>query len=189
MVTSSEQVWTAMRNDLGGFFRRRSADPHTVDDLIAETFLRVHSGLDSVRDDERVDAWVWRVARSVLADHRRRLRGEALDTPELVEDAPQDEQNFNAEVNSWLESFLGAQLTEEHRQAVELADVQGLAQAQIAEQLGLSLTATKSRIQRGRERLRELVAACCHVEFDKHQNVVSYQRRTSGACCESKLGR
>ena len=181
---SSEQLWMAMREELAGFFRRRVHDEHLVEDLVAETFLRVHAGLKSVQDEERLSAWVYRVARNVLGDHRRRAQVETLEEPERIEEPPEQVSNFNAEVNSWLEGYLHARLSDEHREAVELSDVKGLSQPEIAQKLGLSLSATKSRVQRGRERLRELVAACCHVEFDTHQNVVGYQRRAASECCK-----
>jgi len=185
---SSEQVWLAMRKQLAGFFRRRVADEHTVEDLVSETFLRVHAALDSVQDEDRIDAWVWRIARGVLVDHRRRARSEELESPEGVEQQDGEAANFNAEVNSWLAEYLAKQLPEEQREAVELSDVQGLTQPAIAQRLGLSLTATKSRVQRGRQRLRELVASCCHLEFDSHENVVGYRRRSSGTCCGGAAG-
>lgn len=180
---TSEQVWLTMRKELAGFFRRRIGDEHTVEDLVSETFLRVHASLDSVRDEERIDAWVWRIARGVLVDHRRRARSEELESPEGVEQPDGGVSNFNAEVNSWLAEYLAKQLPHEQREAVELSDVQGLTQPVIAQRLGLSLTATKSRVQRGRQRLRELVASCCHLEFDSHENVVGYTKRKSGSCC------
>ncbi len=183
MAVTIEQLWLAMRGELAGFFRRRVTDEHAVEDLVAETFLRVHAGLAGVRDEERVSAWVYRIARNVLGDQRRRATGETLEVPEATAEPEGPDENFNAEVSSWLDGFLASQLSDEHREAVELADVRGLTQVEVARQLGLSLPATKSRVQRGRERLRELVANCCHVEFDRHRNVVAYSRRSAGPCC------
>ncbi len=184
MAMTSEDLWLSMREELSSFFRRRVGDVHTVEDLVNETFLRVHAGLGSVNDEDRLGAWVYRIARNVLGDHRRRAKGAELEQPERIAETAPPEENFNAEVNSWLEGYLNSQLSAEHRQVVEMADVQGLSQPEIARQLGLSLPAAKSRVQRGRERLRELVDACCHVEFDRHQNVVAYQQRASSGCCK-----
>lgn len=182
---TSADLWLSMREELSGFFRRRVVDEHSVEDLVAETFLRVHAGLGSVNDEERLGAWVYRIARNVLGDHRRRAKGVELEQPERIEHAAPPDENFNAEVNSWLEGYLSANLSAEHRQAVELADLQGLSQPEIAKRLGLSLPAASSRVQRGRQHLRELVDACCHVEFDRHQNVVAYRQRSSSGCCNA----
>lgn len=201
MAVDTEQLWHEMREKLAGFFRRRVKDEDRVGDLVAETFLRVHAGLDRVREDDRVEAWVWRVARNVLEDHRRRQRAEegvgwgAGDAPESPDspgdtanpseaaEGPGDEVNFNSDVKGWLQGLLEGDLSPEHREAVRLADLDGVPQGEIAARLGLSLTATKSRVRRGRARLRELVAACCHLEFDRHRNIVAYRRLAPGACC------
>ena len=186
---TSEQVWIAMREQLASYFRRRVSDEHAVEDLVSETFLRVHAGLSQVRDEQRIDAWVWSVARSVLIDQRRRARSETIEAPEEVAQSDAEVLNFNADVNSWLVNYLAEQLPNEQREAVELADVQGLTHAAIAQRLGLSLTATKSRVQRGRQTLRELVNNCCHLEFDRHENVVGYAKRNRGPCCGSAGGK
>lgn len=55
-----------------------------------------------------------------------------------------------------------------YRQALIMVEYQGLKQHEIAERLGISLSGAKSRVQRGREMIREALLDCCHFEFDRH---------------------
>ena len=50
---------------------RFSRDEEIAMDVLQETFLRIHDGIDSLRDDERLTAWVFRIARNSIADHFR----------------------------------------------------------------------------------------------------------------------
>jgi RNA polymerase sigma-70 factor (ECF subfamily) len=76
-------------------------------------------------------------------------------------------------------------LPPEHREALELAEIEGLSQQAIAERLGLSLSGAKSRVQRGRAALREVVEACCRVDFDRRGQVLDWERREGGCTsCE-----
>ena len=101
-MVSTEQVWTSLRQDLGAFFRRRVNDEHLAEDLLQETFARVHDGLGTLDQEQRLAAWVWRVARNVLADQRRGRRApEPLAEERPAGTEPADE-NLNREVSGWL---------------------------------------------------------------------------------------
>jgi RNA polymerase sigma-70 factor, ECF subfamily len=66
-------------------------------------------------------------------------------------------------------------LPEEYATPLKMADIDGLKQAVIAEKLGLSLTATKSRIQRARQLLKSEFITCCHFETDKNGQLISFE--------------
>jgi RNA polymerase sigma-70 factor (ECF subfamily) len=183
MTIATEAVWARMKAGLLAFFRRRVGDEHLAEDLLQETFLRIHDGLAGLEDEERLAPWVFRIARRTLADHARSSRGEPLaETEELAQPEP-DAQNLNREVEGWL-AEMAAQLPPEYRQAVELAELEGLTQAEVAQHLGLSLSGAKSRVQRGRARLREVLLGCCHLDFDRRGNVIGYERRGRCSCTE-----
>jgi RNA polymerase sigma-70 factor (ECF subfamily) len=68
-------------------------------------------------------------------------------------------------------------LSEDYRQAVTLVDLEGLAQQEAAAQLGLSLSGMKSRVQRGRRQLRDMLEACCVIALDRRRGVADYDVR------------
>ena len=57
-------------------------------------------------------------------------------------------------------------LPAEQRRAVEMIDLDGVAQAEAARREGVSLSGMKSRVQRGRRRLAQLLDACCALTLD-----------------------
>jgi RNA polymerase sigma-70 factor (ECF subfamily) len=178
-MIATEAVWTRMKTSLLAFFRRRVGDEHLAEDLLQETFVRIHDGLDGLQAEERLAPWVFRIARRTLADHARGRRAEPdVDTDEIAQPEP-DAENLNREVEGWLAEMAG-RLPAEYREAVELAELEGLTQAEVARRLGLSLSGAKSRVQRGRARLRDVLLACCHLDFDRRGNVIGYERR--GGC-------
>ena len=72
------------------------------------------------------------------------------------------------------------ELPEPYRQALILTEYQGLTQKQLAERMGLSLSGAKSRVQRARDKLRDMLLRCCHFEFDRRGHIVDYYER---CCC------
>ena len=158
----SQEQWAESAASLQAFFRRRVRGDDEARDLVQDTLLRVQRGLQGLRQPEHLSAWIFRIARRVLADHYRgsapSSEARALSDDEasvLADGDEQGEHNLNAEVEGWLRGLL-QQLPPQTREALELVELEGRPQAQVAEHLGLSLSAAKSRIQRGRERLRQL---------------------------------
>src|SRR5690606_7389395 len=101
----------------------------------------------------------------------------------LPEDLPAAEPDRPAEARVELAACLPRlleRLPERYREAVRLAELEGLPQQEVARRQGVSLSGAKSRVQRGRRRLRELVEACCAVECDHRGSVVDYEPR--GGC-------
>lgn len=195
MADPVDQVVRTMRADLRRYLASRLRDPADVDDVLQETFLRVAQRLHTLRDEDRLGPWVYRIARNAAADHQRRARRE-----EALDDEPPDEgddgvPNLNEEVAGWLRPMLYV-LPEEYREALELTDLGGLTQEQLAERLGLSVSGAKTRVQRGRKRLREVLERCCLVEQDARGNVIGYEVRDQAAaqpsredCCDGNARR
>ncbi len=187
MPTSTEHAWEQLSRSLLAFIRRRVADDETAADLVQEVFVRVHQGLGELEDDRKLVAWVFRVARNTVADHfRTRRRLEPLEH-EPQADENEEESDLNDQVGSCLHAMLPS-LPEKYREALELAEVEGLTQRAVGERLGLSLSGAKSRVQRGRELLRTTLLSCCHVDFDRRGNVTTFEREGGCTHCSTDDG-
>lgn len=169
---------------LRGFIRRRVRDEATADDLTQETLLKVFRSRETLRDGQRLEAWVYRIARSTVIDSYRRARPteeipEALsaEPSESASDVVQLRQAVMATTRRFLEELPAA-----YREPVRLAELEGMPLAKIALRSGLSLTAVKSRVQRGRAMLKKKLQDCCRFEFDRHGKVIGWERR--GAACK-----
>ncbi len=169
----TEKVWREFRSRLHHFILARVRDEHLAEDLLQETFLRIHNGVDSLEKMDRLQYWTFRIARNTIADHyrKRQPKVDEIDLATLPE--ARDEDNFNQLVAGWLERMIG-QLPEKYGAALRMAEIEGATQQEVAERLSLSLSGAKSRIQRGRRMLKEILLACCHIELDSEGNVIDY---------------
>jgi RNA polymerase sigma-70 factor, ECF subfamily len=74
-------------------------------------------------------------------------------------------------------------LAEKYSEALRLTEVEGLTQAAAAARLGLPPSTMKSRVQRGRARLKQALLTCCEVEVDRRGGVVEYAERAGRDDC------
>lgn len=179
---TTDSVWSQLSGDLWWFIRRRVPDDHVADDLRQETFLRIHRSIDSLSEADRLAAWVYRIARNVVHDHYRRGSGDAgLGDHEPCDEPVDPLVELRSAASGWLGEFV-AQLPDAYRDAVRLAEFEGRTAPEVADRLGLSLTATKTRIRRGRLLLRKRLDECCRFEIDRRGNVMDYERRNRDDC-------
>ena len=76
-------------------------------------------------------------------------------------------------------------LSRENRAAMKMAEFEGLTQQEVADRAGISLSGAKSRVQRARQMLREMVEDCCRIERDGRGNVFDFETtERSARYCE-----
>ena len=174
MSVDTEGIYFDFDKDLRRFLRSRLSDPAAVDDVLQETYLRIHRNSDSLRESNRLQSWVYQIARNTLVDFYRRQRENVELTESLAMPDESDEDNLAArELAQSMRRMIGC-LPEKYQQALLLTEFEGLKQHELAEHLGLSLSGAKSRVQRAREKLKEALLDCCHVELDRRGKVLSY---------------
>jgi len=174
MTPTVESVWEGFAGQLRGFIRSRIRDHAAAEDILQEVFVKIHRKLPTLRAGERLEAWVWRITRNAIADHFRRSRPDEPLPADLA--AAADNDAAMPDLNPCVRRFIG-QLPEGYREALVLTEWHGLTQEQMAKRLGLSLSGAKSRVQRARGQLKDMLLDCCRLELDRRGNVVEMQPR------------
>jgi RNA polymerase sigma-70 factor (ECF subfamily) len=186
-------AWREVEARLRPFVARR-VDGGDVDDVLQDVRVRIHRGAAAVRDEQRMSAWLYQVARSAIAEHGRARARHPLpaspDVPEAAADASdQGDDDPSEDVRRALVACVGvfvARLPSPYREAVTLVELEGLTAAEAAALAGISVSGMKSRVQRGRAQLRALFEACCDFEVDARGRVVdATPRATCGSGCAS----
>lgn len=183
MNLNLELVYHEFDNNLRKFIHRRVFDADASEDILQDVYLKIHDGIDKLREPERLTPWVFQIARNAIVDHHRRSHPES-DLEEDLVALPTDEPDLYAELASTVHGMLAC-LPMHYRKALELADLQGMKQDDVAKILGLSLSGVKSRVQRARQKLKQAFLACCHFEFDHNGRAVEFQSNC-GHCSENR---
>ena len=161
-------AWRELEARLRPYVARRVTSTADIDDVLQDTFVRVHRGIGDLAEEERFGPWVYRVAASAIADHRRARGRHPLPTGagnDAEPPATQPDEDIEAEMTECVALFV-ARLPSPYREAVTLTELQGLTQKDAAELLGISLSGMKSRVQRARERIRQMFEECCEISVD-----------------------
>jgi RNA polymerase sigma-70 factor (ECF subfamily) len=192
MAAVSNLPWEELHGNLRAFISRRVRNQADVDDLVQRVLLQIVKGLASLRDAERLHAWVYRAARNAIVDYYRSSAGRrevaSGGAEDLAAAAAETQASSQDDERAALQELAGCmtpmirQLPPAYREAVTLADLEGVNQADAAARAGVSLSAMKSRIQRGRRQLKAVLEDCCRVQLDRRGAIVSYDPRKPNSC-------
>jgi RNA polymerase sigma-70 factor (ECF subfamily) len=184
-VATTDDLWHALGDELRAFLRSRVSNDADAEDLAQDVFLRVVENRRSLRDAERLQSWLYQIARNALVDFYRRRAKHAPQSADVAPDVAEVEAhgNQNFVIGRWLLQAI-EQLPDTLRDAVRMYEVEGLPQSEIGERLGLSLSGAKSRIQRGREKLEQMLDKCCTLERDRRGNVIECKPSSADSCVE-----
>ena len=167
-------IWKRLDGSLKRFVARRVGPREAVEDIVQEIYLKIHTGLDRLRNPDRLESWVFHIARNAIIDHYRRRRP----TEELTEELEggkkdHEESDLENDLRGDVRAMV-AGLPPIYREAIALTDLGDMSQVELARRLGISRSGAKSRVQRGRALLRDMLLDCCHFQFDRLGRVIDY---------------
>lgn len=172
-----ETIWEEHRIPLLKFIQSKVEDGIIAEDILQEVAIKLHAQISSNSDIRNIKSWLFQVSRNSIADYFR--KHEKYAKPSLV---PLDNSNPSQVCVCDLSGFvIQKYLPQTFSEPLFMSDIEGKPQKEIAKELNLSLTATKSRIQRGRKKLKELIDDCIEISFNNKNQIVDFQVR---ADCE-----
>lgn len=151
---------------------RFMGNPEDASDLTQEAFVRAFRAISRFRGEASFKTWIYHIVANVCRDELRKRKKQAvvsLDAPIVTDDGyiAREQEDWSLapervyesiELQETIQELLN-QLIPEYRQVLVLRELQGFTYEEIANILGCSLGTVKSRINRARKALRDLIAA------------------------------
>ena len=182
--TAFDRSLIELANELPCYFRRRVSNGATVEDLTQETLLRAFRGRDTLREAARMRAWVFGIAHRIVADYYRKSTVDTAGCGDAPDECVTSGENVREVLIASARCYLET-LPRNYRDPVYLAEYEGVPHVDVARRLGLSLSAAKSRVRRGKIMVRELMEARCEFDYDALGNIIGYRLRCDPSCSDS----
>lgn len=155
------------KNPLTNFVFRFLGDFESCADVVQETMIKVYRYKDSYSSVAKFSTWVFTIAGNLARTEYRRQRrrnlfsindyGEDHSTYDLPDESSRPDVITDSGIKDEIIQKALGKVKETYREAVILRDIQGLSYEEISEILGVNEGTVKSRINRGRAQLQELL--------------------------------
>ena len=171
MKESIEELWLKLGNKLKAFILSKVHDETTADDILQEVFLKIHSKIDTLNDDTKIQSWIYQITRNLVVDYFRSIKKDSQKLPYLFENEEDSSNEFMVETLQDMAKMID-DLPQEYCEALCLTELGGMSQKAYAEKIGISYSGAKSRVQRAKKMLKDMLMKCCHYQFDKYGTVI-----------------
>jgi RNA polymerase sigma-70 factor, ECF subfamily len=180
LKTSIEGIWMELSIPLKDFIKRRVKNDEDAEDILQTVFYKIHNSISNLNETEKIHAWIYSITKNAIADFYRMQKNRSYMTElqDDIIDKVQEEVTANHEIGQCLKTMI-QYLPEKYKQAIILTEFQNLTQKELGKRLGLSVSGAKSRVQRARIKLKEMLLGCCYLELDRMGNVIDYKHKCS----------
>lgn len=176
MSTNITSIWNELQGQLKQFILARIEDKTAADDILQDVFIKLQTQLHQLKNDSKTTAWIYQITRNVLVDYYRKQKKERQLQEAFATSAVSDSQDITQEFALCVLPMIES-LPAPYREAVYLSEIEGLSQKELAKRLEISYSGAKSRVQRGREKLKAILLACCDIQTDQYGNIIDYSAK------------
>jgi len=165
---TTKDVWNTYQNDLKQFIISKVKDRTIADDILQDSFIKIHTKLHTLQDITKLKPWIFTIARNCVMDYFKRSNSSI----ELDDIKTEDSYAFPEHTEKDCLRGILKNLPKKYRDPIFLSDIKGLKQADIARQLNLPLPTVKSQIQRARKQIAQGFIDCCGFAINKRGYLV-----------------
>ncbi|MDR6563112.1 MULTISPECIES: RNA polymerase sigma factor SigZ [unclassified Arcicella] len=173
MENQIQEIWIDFHQELKRFIQGKVKDLDTSNDILQDVFLKIHVNIHTLVDTSKLTSWVYQITRNTITDHFRKHHA-AVE----INDIDLAEQDYDEPLYASLSNCINlkiSKLPEKYKQVILLTAFQDYSQIALADELGISYSGAKTRVQRAKEKLKEQILDCSNVELDSKGNILSYQ--------------
>lgn len=177
------EQWLLHQDQLRRYVAKQLGDADLADDIVQDVYIKASNNLHQLTSADKFKSWIYRIAQNRMIDHYREHQ-HFLELPEDLVANDDLVSDQHEQLSLCLYPLIDS-LPKKYAEPLRLAELKGMPQQEVANQLGLSLSGAKSRIQRARVKFREQLVACCDFEFN-HNGQIIYQPRITpsvNSCC------
>lgn len=178
MVENINSIWNNFRSELLYFIKAKVKDEYAAEDILQEVFIKVYKSIDQLVDQTKLKSWLYRTTNNAIIDFYRQKKQSTLelDEIEVEQEMEDDTENMNREAAECIKSMLD-ELPDKYKEPLKLYEFKGMKHKEISQKLNISLSGSKTRIQRARNKLKETLMKCCEFEIDAYGNILDYRKR------------
>ena len=170
-------LWQEHKKELRNFILKRVKEEDLTNDILQDVLMKVYNFCISKSGVRNIRSWLYQIAQNTITDHYRK-QSKTTNLDNLTEIEYEDQNIAFSEATNYILPMIEF-LPKEYAVPLKFADLDNIKQADIAKKLNLSLSATKSRIQRARQLLKAEFITCCHFKTDKQGNLISFEIKDS----------
>jgi len=157
--------WKEYQRELRIFIKSRVFNKSMIDDLFHDAYIKAKTKETTLKDKRKVRSWLYQICRNVIIDYYRSNK-----SPHKLSEVQNEKKRHSRDGDDWkliaeAVDYKISLLPPIYREAMILSVTKGMTDKDVAQKLGISLSCLKTRIMRGRQRVKYLFETCHIFKF------------------------
>ena len=185
-------LYSTFRQELLGYLKSKVRSKEDAEDILQNVFVKISANISQLSDEVKVKNWIFTITRNAIIDYyrgnaskKRTAIVEEIDEDVVEKTDPDPTKGLDQCMNTMI-----SLLPEEYREIIIDSEIKGVKQKDLADHYGMAYPSMRSRVQRGREKLKQLLSNCCDIQTDKQGNIIEARgkQECAGPCqpCPAK---
>lgn len=167
-----EQQIEQLYNPIFLYVKKRVNIKEDAEDLTQDVFFKLsksdNSNIDSIK------SWVYTIAKNTITDYYRKKKTFTTEIEDIAFENENDDENAGLELSKCVVEYIN-KLPEEYRSIMTLSELEEIPQKEIAELLDMNYVTVRSKVQRGRKKLKGLISDCCTVFQGRKGSILNFK--------------
>ena len=179
-------IYTQFHTELLRYVKSKVRSVEDAEDILQNVFIKITSGIDKLSEDVKLKSWIFTITRNSIIDYYRvnANKKNVITSDEINKDIPELD---NDDSTKGLDQCMGSMISllpDEYREVIIESEINGVKQKELADKYGIPYPSMRSKVQRGRERLKQLFHNCCHISTDVRGNIIdAHGKGNCGSPC------
>lgn len=168
---NKEKIWIDFSKMVLDFLKRKVPEIH-AEDLRQEIFIKILKNISQLREEQKITDWIYQITRNTIADFYRKVYREKNNLQ-----VPTETETFTEIKEQHLYCCLLPFIKEmpAHLKVVIEGYLDGKKLQEIADEIGITLSACKSRVRKAKELLKQNFVSCCQYKIGKDGKLIGEQ--------------
>jgi RNA polymerase sigma-70 factor (ECF subfamily) len=180
-------LYRQFHQSLYHYIRSKVRTVEDAEDILQNVFAKIAAHAEALSGKERIQHWLFTITKNTIIDfYRVNAHKKSSPISEALADQILDESSMDATkgLDHCIHNLI-ALLPDDYRDIIIDSEIKGIPQKALAEKYTMAYPSMRSRVQRGRERLKQILHNCCHIQSDRHGNILDARLKDS---CNSPCG-
>lgn len=175
MNKNIQDIWIDLHQELKKFIFSKVRDTDKSEDILQDVFLKIHLNIHTLSEYSKLTSWVYQITRNTINDHFR-IENSMVNLDEFDLAEHESEEPLYHSLSNCINQKI-SMLPEKYKQAILLTHFDNYSQIKLAEELNISYSGAKTRVQRSREKLKDLILNCKNIITDYKGKLIEYHSK------------
>ena len=153
------------------YVKARVQNQEDAEDLTQEVFYKISK--TAIDEIDNIKNWAFKIAKNTITDYYRKKKIKTELFPDDRSFVNHNKNEVVLELSDYIPICINL-LPDEYKSILILSDIENVPQKEIAERLGMNYITVRSKIQRGRKKLKQMFSECCGVKQGGKGSIIEY---------------